>query len=311
MNTVKSAHPVFRDIARTPSLSEQLLGALLRAIPIRHGKHRLIDRLDRYKRIGGTGWVSVPFGHGSVVVESGDLVGRHFMLLRHFDPEVSDVLVAASRQDKPDTLWDIGANQGTSCYQLVNRLPKLRVVAVEPQVELYELLSQNLNQIASDRFEAYNVGLGSEAQHLELYVPTDNRGAGSLCKEKNEPESNSETVSIVTPRMVLDQSSFGPPDLIKIDVEGYESVVITALADHLRDWSTRVIVFEAHNDSTPEFKSIIETLEGLDFELFRLTKSLYKTLLYPIGDRNHAASDFVALSRSAQRSKALEELIQV
>ncbi|MFK7788951.1 MAG: FkbM family methyltransferase [Phycisphaeraceae bacterium] len=301
----------FNQASRSLCLSERLLGGLLRLLPVRHGRHLLLSHLDRSIRLGGKGWADVPFPNGSIVIDSGDLVGRHFALLRDFDPHVCDVLAAtAAGGDTPSVLWDIGANQGTCSYQMIRRVPGIRVVAIEPQAELFALLNHNLNSLAPGRYETFHVGIGSQNDQLTLTIEDGNRGHASLYETDVNTSSTSETVSIVTPGDVLERSTMGPPDLIKIDVEGYESVVIEALGKQLAMWSTRAIVFESHLETRPKFVAMIDTLTSAGYDIYRITKTINRTLLYPLATSSQPATDFVALRQGAGRSGALKRMMR-
>lgn len=300
----------FNQSVRRLSLSERYLGGLLRCLPVRHGKHLLLSHLDRIIRLGGTDWVEMPFCKAAVVVDSGDLVGRHFAVLRSFDPHVCDVLVAAADADGPSVLWDIGANQGACCYQLLARLPGVKIVAIEPQAELGALLRHNLNQIASKQYEVYCIGLGAKAETLTLTIEHGNRGHASLCQTHMRDGSTSEEVRVETPGYVLEQSAFGPPSLIKMDVEGFEGVVLDALGEYLPRWPTRAVVFESHLEGSGGFTAIVERLETAGYDLYRITKTLRQTRLVPLSDTARPATDFVALRRGVVVSPKLKHMIQ-
>lgn len=305
-----SDQPPFSPNTRGLTLSERLLGGLLRMLPVRHGRHLLLSHLDRWVRLGGTGWVEVPWGDGSVVVDSGDLVGRHFALLRDYDPHVCDVLTAAAGDDGQVVLWDIGANQGACSYQVIERVPGAKVVAIEPQAELYALLQRNLGGLIAGRFEAFCVGIGAQSEELTLTIEDGNRGHASLCQTHMRDGSTSEVVSIATPGQVLERSAMGPPGLIKIDVEGYESVVIEALGDHLAQWPTRAVVFESHLEGRPKFAAMVQTLEGAGYEVYRITKTIGRTWLYPLARSDRPATDFVALRQGMDHGAGLRGMIR-
>lgn len=135
---------------------------------------------------------------------------------------------------KTDLWFDIGANIGTRT-SLFLRLSK-RVLSVEPDPENLRILQRRFR--FSRRVELMPVAVGAREGIVDLYqggafstVSTKERDllqrkegfmGGHLQKE----------VAISVKQQTLDSliESFGRPDFIKIDVEGYEKEVIAGLS---------------------------------------------------------------------------------
>lgn len=296
------------DNPRQLSLAEKAAGLLLRSLPIRHGKHRLLDHLQQWIRFKDSGWANVRLAGGLILIDTTDLVGRHLAVLRNFDPEVCDVLEAAVPQADSPVLWDIGANQGSCCYALASRVRHLRVVAIEPQARLQEQLERNLAIVASGRSEVIGVAVGQSRAESSLVVPKANMGRATLIDGDERDGVCRELVSIMPPDQILAMSTFGPPDIIKIDVEGYERTVIVALEKLLRDWGTAAIVFESHDEDSPDFRDVVSRLEVCGYDVFRICKTLWETRLKRLSDRSDSASDFIAMRRGIPRSERLQRM---
>jgi FkbM family methyltransferase len=123
---------------------------------------------------------------------------------------------------------DIGANMGYYSLAAAKVNSTIKVRAFEPQPRVFSTLVNNisLNNL-SDRVEAHNFGLGSKQSTMTMFIPKfTGSGGGSLAnlhREEGEP------IEVEVQVKVLDEYSvkWTNPDLIKIDVEGFEFEVIS------------------------------------------------------------------------------------
>ena len=212
-------------MSRQLTIGEAALSWMLRHLPIKHGKHRILDRLCPKAWVNGDPVVALSFHGNRLTLDLSDLVGWHFAMLRNFDPEVAEILLRFSDFDAEEIFWDIGANKGTFLYQVAHELPKAKIVAIEPQPELVRQLIKNTER--HDRCQIFDVGLGDEAKTVPLYIPDANRGSASLVH--NFDGARSMSVKIETAETIKARSGLGWPTLVKIDVEGYEPNVIRSL----------------------------------------------------------------------------------
>ncbi len=119
------------------------------------------------------------------------------------------------------TVWDIGANVGL--YALLASRKAARVVAVEPLPDNVRYLERHvqLNKISNVEIVVAAVGGGCSRQSFSV---GENRSVGHLGSGLLE-------VDVIT----LDSlcAKYGPPDVIKIDVEGAEYWVLQGAKDCL------------------------------------------------------------------------------
>jgi FkbM family methyltransferase len=274
-----------------PTSTAVLARCLLSLLPLRHGKHRLVDRTALKRLPIADGLVRCAYAGRVLHIDPNDLVGRHFFLVGSFDPEVIDVLLAAAAG--PEVLWDVGANAGTCSYAMAARLPTARVVAFEPQRRLARLVHRNLCQFRGLGFEVFDVALSTSAGTARLHVPEGNSGKASLHGDAAAP---GQEVQIATAEDARRASRFGWPTLVKIDVEGHELEVLRTLRPAFAEQKIKAVVFEHHRNAS---RSLMETaapaLEaGLD--LFAIRKSAFRTDLHPVtSDVPGSVTDFVAL----------------
>ena len=147
------------------SAKERVVSVCLRMLPIRHGKHRLLDKLGRLLGRLEPSLRTVREGKHEILLDVSDLIGRHYLLLGSFDPEVVDVL-STFVTGREDVFWDVGANKGVICYQILRRVPGIRIVAFEPQRRLADVVRHNLAALCPGRFEVVAAGLGEVAAEL-------------------------------------------------------------------------------------------------------------------------------------------------
>jgi FkbM family methyltransferase len=165
----------------------------------------------------------------------------------------SSIAILMAKNTGPSFILDIGANLGTFCIPVAKKLASqnIHVHAFEPQRIIFQQLNGNLflNQI--ENCFTHNFALGSSIGIMNLpkidYLQTKNIGAVSLLSEIQRKTnvsyhaSETEKVEIKT----LDSLDLdGQCSFIKIDVEGFESEVISGSLNFLKKQSFPPILFE-------------------------------------------------------------------
>ena len=162
-----------------------------------------------------------------------------------YEPFQSDILVELGKNSTH--FLDIGANMGFYSLALSAENPTLTVESFEPQPKVFANLSKNINlNNFSSRIEIHNTGLGSATSELTMYIPKFTGTGGASFKNLHDDEGAATQIKV--PVNVLDEVLKTQPDLIKIDVEGYELNVIlgadkiinllkpTIMVELLRKW---------------------------------------------------------------------------
>lgn len=123
-----------------------------------------------------------------------------------------------------DVIWEIGANTGSQSTALSTMVPQGKLVGFEPQIELFKIFVSNLTLNNCENAIPMNLALGEEQGVITLpavnYHQPNNFGGVSLL---NKAESSDVVVEI---RPIDTLSWLPPPDFMKIDVEGMESMVL-------------------------------------------------------------------------------------
>lgn len=288
------SHTIESEVRRL-SLGESLLSLLLRAIPIKHGKHRLLDMISPKAWSRSVMSVTFSFKRYKVFINPNDLVGWHFLVLRSFDPEVTEVLEKACDPRVKEIFWDIGANKGACFCSLATRLPLLNVVAIEPQDKLLENNIRNLESICPDRYEYVRAGVGEEEAYLTLVIPDANLGKASLHIQSRGPNDEAEVIKIQTASQIADNSRFGWPTIIKIDVEGHESQVFRSLQPCIDSKMCKIIVFENHESEEEAFETIKSIIEPNGYKIYGICKSPWATKLVRAREQLVGVTDYAVI----------------
>jgi FkbM family methyltransferase len=145
--------------------------------------------------------------------------------------------------DDPRFIVDCGANVGYASALFLSRFPKARGIAVEPDAGNFEMLCRNLAQFG-DRMTIVQSAVWSHATGLHIM-----RSVEGECEFAVRECVDGETPDVIAVDMndLLARSPSGTIDLLKMDIEGGETVVF---GDRPEQWLSRVsmCVIELHDD---------------------------------------------------------------
>jgi FkbM family methyltransferase len=160
---------------------------------------------------------------------------------QRYEERVQDAFVVAV--NKGDCVWDVGANVGfytASFSDLVG--PDGSVIALEPVPASYRELTRNV--AGHENVKTFNVGLSDRRQTLSMTIEEDPTsatnsffGAGAGGRIDLELFAGDELASA---------EALTPPDIIKIDVEGFEPEVLAGLRHTLSNPRCRMVLCEVH-----------------------------------------------------------------
>jgi FkbM family methyltransferase len=186
-------------------------------------------------------------------------------------------IVNQTKAIKEVIMLDIGANIGSVSLPLITTHPNLKIYAFEPSPAVFSRLTQNvnLNPDVSDRIVLNNIALSNVSGSVDFFVSNNenNSGVGSLGKMHNTLD-NGVTVESKKGDDLIDQKIIPEPDLIKIDVEGFEAEVLEGLTNFLKRSRGIKIIFENEPYRVDEREKpgdlVINFLYSLGFSLYLL-----------------------------------------
>jgi FkbM family methyltransferase len=212
----------------------------------------------------------LPWGLDLKVLES-DAIGYSILVGRVFDPCVTETLYRLI--DPGDVVVDVGANVGyLTSLAAVRSGQSGRVVAFEPHPAVFELLSTNVTGWSGDLapVELHQVALSNRGGSGTIVAgPLFEHNMGLAKLEEGAADGElSHEVQVRRLDEVLDGAQVG---LLKVDVEGHESEVLSGASQLLELGLVRDIVFEDHGEYPSEATAIVEQA---GYELVSLSNDL-------------------------------------
>jgi FkbM family methyltransferase len=137
---------------------------------------------------------------------------------------------------------DCGANIGLSIIYFKKLFPLARIVAFEPDKDLFRTLNENIEQFKFENVQVVNKGVWSEETTLSFLAE------GTLGGKVIEPAGPSEAGVISIPTVKLKDYLHEKVEFLKIDIEGAEYEVLIDCAAALKN--VELLFVEYH--SSPE-----------------------------------------------------------
>ncbi|WP_168205145.1 FkbM family methyltransferase [Bythopirellula goksoeyrii] len=160
-----------------------------------------------------------------------------------------------------DLFLDVGANVGSYTI-LACGVAGARGICYEPVPETYQRLMKNLavNSLL-DRTQAFNQGVGDSRSTLRF---TEDEGCMNHVLTTAETAGKVIEVTVIA----LDEELREVPTMMKIDVEGYETMVLKGAERVLTDKTLNFILIELNGSGTRygfDEEAIISTLKNHGF----------------------------------------------
>jgi FkbM family methyltransferase len=144
---------------------------------------------------------------------------------QYFDTD--EIRILSSRIVDGFTFIDVGSNVGWYALSVAREAGAVptRILAVEPQPEIFDRLIYNIRQNPSCTIKAVDCAVADKTGELTLFLDPLNRGEASL-KIVNSSQTDAIRVPAVTMLELLKREGLTRVDAIKLDVEGAEDLVL-------------------------------------------------------------------------------------
>lgn len=192
-------------------------------------------------------------------------------------PVLSKFLSNEIKKYNIEVFWDIGANIGAISLPLLKKFDKLTAVLFEPSAECAGRLIKNLsnNPGLSQRSIVMNIALSDSEGIISFYASNEpfNSGTAGLGLSHNRFQF-AVGVQTYTGDTLVASSLCPKPDLIKIDVEGFELEVLKGLKQTLIKHHP-LVIFEHSIYRLKERKhahdEVKKLLESLGYAIYRIS----------------------------------------
>lgn len=161
----------------------------------------------------------------------------------------SELIGGLMRHGGPGKIaWDIGSNIGLyACMMAKSGGSDMKVIAFEPEPRAAARIKDNAARNDLENIEVLEIALGAEPGTASLAQEGDfSAGTHSLSSAKLDETAVHIDVEVNTGDRVVANGTAECPDIVKIDVEGFEEEVVDGMAETLANPKCAAILIEVH-----------------------------------------------------------------
>lgn len=182
-----------------------------------------------------------------------------------------DIYLFDSENDAPYII-DCGANIGVSVLYFQRKYPKAKILAFEPDEDIFKILEKNINTFGHPTTEIRKEAVWIKDEDLQFY--SEGGLAGSFVTDFAK-KNQIITVKAVDLKKYLEQ----PVDFLKIDIEGAENTLIFDIADSLKNVKNLFLEYHGILDEEQNLGEILNLLKSKGFEYY--IRVAGETIIHP------------------------------
>lgn len=198
-------------------------------------------------------------------------------------------------------IFDVGANIGITALEFSDSFPGAAIYAFEPVRSNFKQMEQNL--IGKSEIKRLPIGLGAKPEDVLIHVDPEHPRACSIMHELSDLRT--ETIRLDSIDHFCAQNKIDEVDLLKIDVEGYEPMVIEGAKKMLSEQRIAIIKAECSLDPDTDwhtpFPTLCDTLLPLGYRVFGFYDQ-YECWIKRLPALRHFDVAFVSKRASESRS---------
>lgn len=171
--------------------------------------------------------------------------GQSLLVNGGYEPELTGMVRSVLHEG--GTFVDVGANEGWFTVVAGRAVgPKGRVLALEPQSRLQEVIRRNCESNQIHNVTLFRTAVGSQTGTCPIYLTPDvNTGASGMQASTKYKLPTEETP--ISPLSVLfERAGIDHVDCLKMDIEGFEWDVIHGAEEIFSNHRVRHICMEVH-----------------------------------------------------------------
>lgn len=177
-----------------------------------------------------------------------------------FDPEERGLLT--SRLTDDFVFIDIGANiGGYALWVAAQAKGRCRVLAIEPQPDIFERLIYNIRQNSFSSVKALECAVSDEDGEITLFIDRENRGETSVRVVSAEGGRSQIRVPTRTLATLVKEEGYDHIDAIKLDVEGAEDLILEPFFRTAPKavWPKLIVMEHLHQRWAVDLPKLLET----------------------------------------------------
>lgn len=176
---------------------------------------------------------------------------------------------------KPQSFFDIGANEGWYSIHMAVYDPLVKIYAFEPARPTFERARNNFSINALDTSSIYNIGLSDEIKHASVFFNPSESGATSLQNIREIDDGSLLDIELDTMDNFVIKNCVENIDFVKIDIEGNELFAIKGGIDSIKRFRP-VIFCEMLRKWSSKFgyhpNDIMDLLANIGYECYLITE---------------------------------------
>jgi len=208
-------------------------------------KYHLLDKFPRYSR------TKVDLFDKEIIIP--DSASFLFMYKEIFDENIYQFKTS----NPAPYIIDGGANIGLSSIYLKLLYPKSKIIAFEPDYNIYTILKKNIDAFNFKGIDLINKGLWNKEATLSFKAEGADAG---LLTEVDATES----VSVLSLKPYLNKKV----DFLKLDIEGAETVVLKDIEENLSLVERIFVEYHSFVGKTQSINEIIDILIKAKFRIY-------------------------------------------
>ena len=177
-------------------------------------------------------------------VNTSKMVEKQIYYFGEWEPFFTRYLMDTQNSDN-EIFLDIGANIGY--FTLITSAIFNQVLAIEASPSIHHRLSENIKFNQLNNVISYNVAVGENKGKANFYFDDAQSGGSSLLaggSRRLEAEVGVAPLFDIIPEKTLDKITF-----IKVDVEGFEHVVMSQIFDNLESMNEKLKIMVEYGPS--------------------------------------------------------------